>query len=131
MEPNMVTLVVATIASVIVGFLWYSDWLFGKHWRRLMKISDEMMVAGKDKMLLPLIGEIVASFITVFIFGIFTASFSGSVFLIAFLIWLGFIATTVAGGSLWGMKSWKLFFIDSSFRLVSLLIVGLVFTLLT
>jgi len=41
--------VAAAVVSMIVGVLWYSDALFGVHWRADMGFSDEMMEAEKAK----------------------------------------------------------------------------------
>ena len=43
MGVNIVALVVAALASMVVGWLWYSPVLFGKTWMRLAKIKK-----GKD-----------------------------------------------------------------------------------
>jgi hypothetical protein len=46
-----------------------------------------------------------------------------------FWVWLGFFAPLQSDEVLWGGKPWKLFFINTSYRLVSLLAMGLILAL--
>lgn len=45
-QINYIALLISALASMIIGFLWYSDMLFLKTWMRLAKISEEQMKHG-------------------------------------------------------------------------------------
>ncbi|HET9475062.1 MAG TPA: DUF1761 domain-containing protein [Steroidobacteraceae bacterium] len=42
-EVNWIAIVVAAVASFLLGGLWYSPALFGKAWQREVGLSDEQM----------------------------------------------------------------------------------------
>ena len=44
----------------------------------------------------------------------------------AFWVWLGFVATVQLGSVLWESKPWQLYFINVSYHLVTLLIMGVI-----
>ena len=46
--------------------------------------------------------------------------------IVAALIWIGFMATKALGGVLWEEKSWKLYFLNVSYDLVSLVAMGVI-----
>lgn len=44
---NWVGVLVATVASFIIGGLWYSPLLFARPWQRALGLSDEQLRSGK------------------------------------------------------------------------------------
>ena len=46
-----------------------------------------------------------------------------------FWMWLGFLATTQIDEQLWGNKPWKLYAINTGYRLVSLVAMGVILSL--
>jgi Protein of unknown function (DUF1761) len=60
---NYLHILVATIAGFVLGWIWYSA-LFGKIWSAEMKITEEMMNAGKSKMPLMMLKGLIYTFIS-------------------------------------------------------------------
>lgn len=128
---NVWAVIISVVISMVVGMLWYSNFLFGKTWRTLMGVSDVEAAEGSKKMWKPMSINFVASLIMFFVLGraLFlsgTMSTAGSVSL-AVLLWLGFIACTMIGMVLWEKKPWNLYFIVAGYHLVNLILAGLVF----
>ncbi len=126
---NYLVVVVATVISFVIGMLWYMP-LFGNVWRREMKITDKEMRMAKEKgMAVPMILNLIGTFVMAFVVAIFVGWLNLSSFadgaVLGFWIWLGFFAaTTLLGSVIWEMKSWTLFFINAAYWLVNLIVVG-------
>ena len=131
---NYWAVIVATIASMAIGFVWYGP-LFGKKWIAEMGWTKEHLEgkrADSKKMtrqyVLMALGSLVMSFVLLhnITFGSAYLHITGiSAGLQAgFWNWLGFIAPLTLGAVLWEGKSWKLFCINVGYYLVTLLVMG-------
>jgi hypothetical protein len=128
-EVNYLAVLVATVASFVVGWAWYSPLLFVKPWMRLRGMDPEAAMAGGMKM--PY-GIMAAEFVSTLVVAYFIAEFAawlGAVgveggLLLGFWIWLGFYATTLLGGVLWEKVPLKLYAINAGRWLVSLLVMA-------
>lgn len=130
---NYLAVLVAGIASVVVGFLWYGP-LFGRTWMKLMNFSSKDMDDAKKKgmakkYVIMIINTLVMTYILALFLDFTSAVTLSRGILIAFLIWLGFIATITLGSVLWEGKSVKLYFINVIYNLVSIIISGIILTL--
>jgi fructose-specific phosphotransferase system IIC component len=128
-DVNYLAIAVAAIAAMVVGFLWYSQALFGKMWMKEMKFSKESMDRAKEK---GMTGTFVATFIALLVVG-FVLTHVIQAFDVAgvrggveagFWVWLGFVATTGFIHSLYGQKSKRLFLIDTFHNLAVFLVIG-------
>ena len=130
---NYLSVLVATIAGMVVGFIWYGP-LFGKTWIRLTKFSQTDINKAKEKgmgktyfwafIVVLIFAYVLANF--VYIWGTETAS---EAFQLAFWIWLGFVVTIQANAVLWGGKPFQLYIIDIAHYLVVLYVMSLILTL--
>jgi len=130
MPVNYLSVLLAGVASMVLGFLWYGL-LFGKTWIKLMKFSEKDIKEGKKKGMAKLyVVNFISSLVTAFILALLIAltnavTVSNSMFL-ALMLWLGFIATTTLGSVLWEGKNIKLYLINNSYNLISLIIMSLI-----
>ncbi|MBI3589475.1 MAG: DUF1761 domain-containing protein [Candidatus Liptonbacteria bacterium] len=134
---NYLALIVATASSMAIGFLWYGP-LFGKTWMALSGITPDKVEASKAKGMgkvyaLNALGALVMSYILahalVFANAYLHSSGLSSGVMVGFLNWLGFIAPVTLGPTLWEGKSWKVWFLNSGYYLVSLIIMGSILAL--
>ena len=121
--------VLAGVIGMVIGMLWYSQMFFGKAWQRMSGISDEAMKRHKNAMGPSMLGGLIAQFVMAYVlamlvevFGVLE-TFSDGVWL-GFIVWLGFVATTMLGVVLWEHKPIKLYFINSFYWLVSMAVMG-------
>jgi hypothetical protein len=125
-EVNFLAVLVATIASFVVGWVWYSPILFIKPWMTLrgMDFTAEMSKGMKMPYgIMAVETMLTAYFIAEFSAWVGASTLSGGLVL-GFWIWLGFYATTMLGGVLWEKVPLKLYAINASRWLVSLLVMG-------
>lgn len=118
----------AALASIIVGALWYSKFLFGNVWEKLTGQSTGLFgrVNAKSmmgKVLVSFIGDILVAAALIFI----PLVTGANPFVLAVVYWVGFMIPVLKDGSLYEGRSWKVFCIDAGYRLVSLLAMSVVF----
>jgi hypothetical protein len=128
---NLLAILVSAIATMIVGFLWYSPALFAKPWMREMGYdpNDKAKIEQMQKSAGPAyFGSFVASLISAFVLALFfhwmrvTNIHFGLI--TAFHVWLGFVATVQFTNALFTKQSMRLFAINTGFQLVCYLVMG-------
>jgi hypothetical protein len=133
MEINFTAVIIAVAANFVFGFLWYTP-LFGKAWGKEMgfdmnvKPKNSEMMRG---MLLMIIGNFLMAWVLAHNIGAWSnepdmmeASKTSNVMSTAFFTWLGFFLPVDLGVVAWEKKSWKLFFINTGYHLISLIVVA-------
>lgn len=137
-EVNIVAIILAGVASMAVGFLWYSPLLFAKPWMKLMGYTEKSMEAAKKEMGKTYAISFVASLITAYVLA-HVMTLSESFFhyapiyagvSTAFWMWLGFVGPVQLTDALFGSKKWNLFFINTGYQLASMVVMGVVIALL-
>jgi hypothetical protein len=132
-DVNYWAILVAGIFSIVIGGLWYGP-LFGKQWMALVGITPESMKSMKMTPMQAMAGGFVVGLLTVFVLAHHMA-FAGAylessgyelALMSAFWIWLGFFLPVNIGVVLWEGKSWKLFFLTTSYFLVNLVVSALI-----
>ena len=128
---NLVAVVVAAVASMIIGMVWYSPMLFGKAWMSMMgwteKDVEKMKKAGMTMgYVLSFVGALIMAYVLAHIL-----QFSGARTLVeglqgAFWVWLGFVATLTLGAVTWEGKSWNWWLLMNGHHLLSMLVMGAV-----
>ena len=126
-EVNLLHVLVVTIVSFIIGFLWYGP-VFGKKWMRLMNMTHGDMKSMKMKPAVAMLLGFVSSFVTAFVLAQFINLFNAdnlvSGLKLSFLVWLGFIATITLGSFLWEGKSFNLWLFNNAYNLINFLVMG-------
>lgn len=132
LSTNWVVVTVAAVASMVLGFLWYSNFLFGKEWSELMGFKAGEMKMSKKGMSLTYLFSTLATIVMSFILKQFVDLFyivnPFDAIQLAFWLWLGFVATTMVTNVLYGKQSWKLFVINSGYQLASVIVMALIFS---
>jgi uncharacterized SAM-binding protein YcdF (DUF218 family) len=131
MTVNLWSVLVAAIATMVVGFLWYSPMLFARPWMVAMgydpedkaKTQEMQKSAGKSYAI-----SFVASLVSAFVLGkIITetrvdTALDGTI--VGLAIWLGFVTTVQLTAKLFGNQSTKLYLINTGYQLVCYLAMG-------
>ncbi len=131
-EVNFVTVLLAAVAAMVVGFVWYSPMLFAKQWVKLTgknmtpENNTEMAKTYGLTFLTALVTAYVLYHITALSMNFFHYSSFTSGLSSAFWVWIGFVATTQFSEMLFGKINWQLLGINAGYRLVSLLAMGAV-----
>ncbi|MBI4066448.1 DUF1761 domain-containing protein [Candidatus Gottesmanbacteria bacterium] len=125
---NYLAILVSAIASMAVGFLWYSPLLFAKPWMALKGLTEEKLEAAKKQMgqmyALSFGGAIVMAYVLAHFADYAVAVDWVTGAQVGFWAWLGFVAPVQMAEVLFGGKSWKLYMINTGYQLASLLVMG-------
>jgi len=117
----------AAVVSFAIGWLWYGP-LFGKKWMALRKVDTTTMTGEMPYKLMA--GEFVLTLVTAYVLAHFAVLFGATTapgaLELAFWVWVGFYATTLAGAVLWEKMPMELYAITAGRWLVSLLAMALV-----
>lgn len=122
---NFGAIIVAALSSWLLGYLWYSPYLFGRRWLALVGSDFSFKPASAKKtMLFSLGGAIVmASVLGIVTIGVESVSDGAQ---IGFWMWLGFVATTTLNEFIYSAKPkpWAIYYINNGYYLASLIIIG-------
>ena len=129
-EINWIAVVVAALASFLLGGLWYSPVLFGKAWQRETGLSDEKLKQGNTAKIFGL--SFVLALLAAWNFANFLGPrpslvFGTAVGASAGLLW---VASSFGINYLFERKSLKLFLINGGYHTLQFAIIGLVLALL-
>lgn len=133
MEVNFVAVLVAGVASFVIGGLWYSGMLFGPMWVKLLgwdeKRAAEAKKGGSQSMAIGFLATLVTAYVLAYFVNMFGATDAQGGVRAAFWLWLGFVATTQLGGFLWEKKPFKLFVLNTAYSFLSLAVMGIILSL--
>lgn len=121
----------AGISSVVIGWIWYHPRVFGATWMRLANVTPEMAERGKKMMPLSVMLSLCASMLIAYVMNYIGIAFHiydwvGAVFELALWSWLGFVVPTSLGMVLWEQRPLKLYFINTFYWLVTLVVMALI-----
>ncbi len=128
---NLWAVLVSAVATMVVGFLWYSPVLFANAWMKLMgydpndktKIAEMQKSAGPSYFM-----SLIASVLAAFVLGklITVAGFSMAVdgLKIGLVVWLGFVTTVQFTNALFSRQPFKLYMINTGYQLVCYAVMG-------
>jgi hypothetical protein len=129
-QINVLAVLAAAVATMGVGFAWYSPLLFGKPWMKLMGITEKSMQKAKDSLSRIYGISFVATLVTGYVLAIFINTIQALTLSEAIslggLVWLGFVAPVQLTDVLFGGKQWRLFLINTGYQLASLLVMSII-----
>ena len=133
---HLLTVLAAAVASMLLGFLWYSPLLFARPWMLLMGYNpdDKAKTAEMQKGAGKLYGiSFVASLVSAFVMAagvvhLHLTSWSDGAHL-GLAVWFGFVATVQLTGTLFSKQPVKLFLINTGYQLVCYLAMGVILVL--
>jgi surface polysaccharide O-acyltransferase-like enzyme len=128
---NLWAVLVCAIATMVVGFLWYSPALFANPWMVLMGYdpNDKAKIAEMQKSAGPSYAmSFIASILAAFVLGKLI-SVSGSAtavdgLKIGLVVWLGFVTTVQFTNALFSRQRNKLYMINTGYQLMCYVAMG-------
>jgi hypothetical protein len=131
MGVNLWSVLVAAIATMILGFLWYSPLLFARPWMLAMGYDpenkakmDEMRKSAGKSYAIAFVASLVAAFVLGKIIDVTTVESALYGMKIGFAMWLGFVTTVQLTAKLFGNQPTKLYLINTGYQLVCYLAMG-------
>ena len=127
---NIWEILVAALATLVVGALWYSPRVFGKAWQDRAGLSDEdlrqsnmALIFGLAFLLNIFVALALSFFVEIFMMVGATPITGG---LLSSVLALFFVATTFGVNYLFSRRSMKLYLIDVGYLMVSFFVMGLI-----
>lgn len=135
---NILAIIIAVVANFVLGFLWYTP-IFGRIWGKEMGFNMDEKPPG-SALVKGMIFMVIGNFLMAWVFAHNMAvwnpvtwglppsemSPAGNAIMAAVFTWLGFFFPGDLGAVAWEKKSWKLFFINTGYHFVSLLVVAMI-----
>jgi hypothetical protein len=125
---NWIAVVVAAVASMALGFVWYM--VLGNQWMgALGKTREQIMASGNQAA--PFIIAFLMQLVMAYSLALFTPRLMGSTTLVnglivGFHVWLGFVITSMIINHRYQGSKWSLTLIDGGYLLGVLLVEGVV-----
>lgn len=128
---NLMAVIAAAVANMIVGFIWYSMPVFGKPWMKLLGMTKDDLEKAKKSMGpkygVMVIASLVMAYVLAHILAIANVGTDLAMALQgAFWVWLGFVATIGLNGVIFENRPINLYLINVGYYLVSLLVMSAV-----
>lgn len=128
---NYLAVLVCGVLSMVVGAMWYGP-VFGKLWMKQYNYTEEDLKKdfnpGKTYGL-AVLGHVVMALVLAYIISLTNAQTVSEGFRIAFSCWLGFIAVTMFVNKLFSRNTITIFFIDSGYQLINMIVFGILLVL--
>jgi FtsH-binding integral membrane protein len=133
---SFLTVVIAAIVSIGLGFLWYSPILFGRKWMKEMGYTPETIEEHKKKTggqkgmaktyaVMALFTLVTAYIVAALLNSLLVTGFAGLI-LVAVSVWLAFSMPVALNNVLFGKETKSLFAINMGFQLASLVLMALI-----
>lgn len=123
-DINWIAVIVAAIATFVVGGLWYSPLLFAKSWQREAGVSDEALSGGNMATIFA--GAFVLMLLASLVFALFLGRQQGLVFGFGagFAAGLFWVAGAFGVNYLFERRSVKLWLINGGYNVVAFTVIG-------
>ncbi len=127
-EINWLAVIVAGLAQVVLGFIWYSSSVFGKAWLREVGLSDEAAREGFSAGMLiwTFLGAFATSLVLAIVIGWSGAEDALEGLLVGLVVGLGFFLVSNSVRDMYEQRSTKLSLITSGNDVVAMALSGVI-----
>ena len=124
-DVNWVAVVVAAVAQIVIGFIWYLPQVFGTRWAAAT--GRPLPSAGQIPPMTYVAGAVVA-LVAAYVLALFVGGLGATTVtdgaIVGFLAWLGFVATATYVGVLFEGRSMSSWLINAGATLVEAVVMG-------
>ena len=122
---NLIAVLVATVARMVVGFIWYMPQLFGNPMMALSGMTqEEMQKSMRPSMVVWLIASFVIAFVLAMLVGLMPPKGIVNGMISGVVASVGFVVTTSAAEYAMFGKPLKLYLISAGYNFVSFVVMG-------
>ena len=131
---NFLAVILAGVVNMAIGFMWYSEALFGKQWMKLSGLTKEKMEKGKKDLPKIMLTSFVATLVMAYCLRysvVYGGEYHGTTgvqlgVMTGFFTWLGFIMPVQLTHVLYEKQPLKLFYIHTGYQLVAVIAMAIV-----
>lgn len=128
---NWWAVILATLSSMVVGYIWYAKPVFGTAWMKLIGKNEKDLAKGG---MWPMLVTLVVSFLTAYVLAhvtflanhFFQNSFLQDAMSTAFWLWLGLVAARIITHDAFEGRPHRLTLMTITHELVTLLVMALI-----
>ncbi len=128
-DINYWAVLVAAVANMVIGSLWYAPFAFGNTWMRLLGLRKEEIKGAGKAMTVAAVAALVTAYVMAHMVDYTQANTWQEGAQAGFWLWLGFVATIGAVGTVFANRKWALYAIDMGNHLLTLLVMGVILAL--
>lgn len=125
---NFLSVIAATVVSIVIGFAWYSMAVFGKPWIKLVGLTKADLEKNKKDMGLKYALMVVASLVMAYVLAVLIELLYSITIIggakVGVLVWLGFVATLGLNSYIFENKPINLYLINVGYYLIALVVMG-------
>ena len=130
-EINWLAVVLATVSSMAVGFVWYAKPVFGKLWIRLSGVDEASMAKSAP---VAIVSTIIVSFITAAVLAgsaaiaqhFYAGNFLANTIVTAIILWAGFTAARFVTHDAFDRRPAALTALNCAHELVTIVVMALI-----
>lgn len=121
---NWLAVIAAAVVAWLFGAVWYMS--LGKPWMKAAKLDPATMKRSAVPFVVSFVAELIMALVLTLVVGAITGGEPNPVagLLFGFVLWLGFIATTLAVNQRYQGFGWALTLIDAGHWLGAMLLIG-------
>jgi hypothetical protein len=134
---NWLAVILATLSTMAVGWIWYTPKVFGNKWEKLARIDSKNRASAGKAIGITLVVSLISASVLAYVTYLSNSynNFFGNSFLqdaltTAFWVWLGFTATRFVTHDAFEKRPWQLTLINAAHELVTFMVMGLIIGLL-
>lgn len=126
-DLNWWAIIVATLVPMAVGMVWYRA--LAEPWMRAVGKTREELGGANIGYGVALAAAFVTAYVLARVVDWADATSFGDGLLVGLIVWIGFVATTMAVNGIFAGRTWRLWAIDSGYYLTNLLAMGVILAL--
>jgi len=132
LPSSWLAFVVALVISQVLGFLWYSNFLFAKPWMKAVGKTEKQIrsAANSTVYIYSVVGAAVMLLILANVLHWASITEPFPAVGVALVIWLGFVATSSAMNTAFENRGWSLWAIDNGYHVVNTIVSAVILTVL-
>lgn len=119
-------IIAAIIADQAIGALWYSQFLFGNYWMAERGLKKEEMRPPGKAMALGVVSSVVMAVVLAVLLRMLNVATIDGAIETAFLIWLGFVATTNFLRVVFEGVKPSVYFLQIAYHLIGMIVMGII-----
>lgn len=126
---NYLAVLVAAIAGMVVGAVWYSPAVFGNAWMKAIGKKTDQLGDPTNSYLIATVLALVLAYVMAHFVDYVNATTFGSAAQLASWLWLGFVVTTQGVNAVFEGKPRDLFLISAGHHLAEFIVVAAILAL--
>lgn len=125
---NWLAIVIAALANMVIGFLWYGTWAFGKSWMKLSgHVMGEGFPAGPGPLYaLTAVAAVVQAITMAWLIGQTGANSGAAGAIVGLYVGMGIVAAAMFAEVLFAGRHPRLFAIVAGYSVLALVVQGMI-----